>query len=601
MRMDGRADSSPTALRITGYIPEDTGFNAFGYLHPDDLPRALELFTQIRQESNSIITTELRIRHKSGQWIWIEFTVRNLLAEPGINAILVNFRDSTSRKELEEKLRQSEQRFRALTENISDGIMLYDAEGKIIYLSPTVTRLTGYGQEIIGQHAFMFGHPEDIPHATETLMQLMEHPEKSVTSEFHLQHKNGSYIWIESTLRNMLTEPGMNAILVNFKDITARKQSETKFRQLSQAVEQSPISIVITDTAGNIEYVNPRFTQLTGYTFEDVVGRNPRLLKSDQTSIETYTELWTTIKAGREWRGEFINRKKNGEIFIEQASISSVLNSNRVATHFLAIKEDVTERKQLENALIQNEKRFRAMIENSADAIALVDADGIITYMTSAITNISGHPTENYIGHTALEFVHPDDLPKLVDGFTRLLESPGGLTTSLFRSQHMDGSWRWLDITASNQLAEPAVQSIIINFRDVTERRRAEELLKQAEERLRLIVETIPVPILISTQNDGTILFTNAPLGEMVGLPAEELLGRYTPDFYFDPITTAGHARHTEKRRQHTRLRTGPQKGGWHSILGFNFFAAIDLFRPASHVVGAARHNPAQASRNCAG
>lgn len=137
-----------------------------------------------------------------------------------------------------------------------------------------------------------------------------------------------------------------NALLQ--EEIAVRKQNEKQLHKLSHAIEQSPSSIIITDTKGNIEYVNPKFTQLTGYAPEEVIGENPRILKSGTTPLEEYKCLWHTITSGMEWRGEFRNRKKNGDYYWESASISPIKNQEGVITHFVAIKEDITRHKQTE-------------------------------------------------------------------------------------------------------------------------------------------------------------------------------------------------------------------------------------------------------------
>ena len=126
---------------------------------------------------------------------------------------------------------------------------------------------------------------------------------------------------------------------------------QDQLRRLWRALEHSPVSVVITDASGRIEYVNPKFTAVTGYTSEETLGRNPRILKSGETPVEVYADLWRTITAGREWRGELRNRKKNGDLFWEQATISAVRNARGVITRFVAVKEDVTERKEREAAL----------------------------------------------------------------------------------------------------------------------------------------------------------------------------------------------------------------------------------------------------------
>ncbi len=149
---------------------------------------------------------------------------------------------------------------------------------------------------------------------------------------------------------------------VTVENAIRRHQAEEQVRKLTRAVEQSPVSVVITDTEGHIEYVNPKFTGLTGYTADEVLGKNPRLLKSGEQPREFYEQLWTTILAGREWHGEFHNRKKNGELFWELSSISPVRDREGNVTHFVAVKEDVTERKLLE------EERERLISELDAFA-----------------------------------------------------------------------------------------------------------------------------------------------------------------------------------------------------------------------------------------
>lgn len=133
--------------------------------------------------------------------------------------------------------------------------------------------------------------------------------------------------------------------------IRQKAETEQRLSILSRAVEQNPASIVLTDIQGNIEYVNPKFTKLTGYSKSEVLGENPRILKSNVISSEDYKNLWDTITAGKEWRGEFQNRKKNGDIYFESALISPIADDRGNVTHFLAVKEDITERKVAEEVI----------------------------------------------------------------------------------------------------------------------------------------------------------------------------------------------------------------------------------------------------------
>jgi PAS domain S-box-containing protein len=149
---------------------------------------------------------------------------------------------------------------------------------------------------------------------------------------------------------------------VSIHDITERKATERKLRQLSRITEQAPIAIVITNLVGVIEYVNPWFSAITGYSAEEAIGRNPRLLQSGQTPPAVYADLWNTLHAGGVWHGEFHNKKRNGEVFIESAVIAPVLDASGVVSHYVAIKEDVTDQRRHEDALTASLQEKTALL-----------------------------------------------------------------------------------------------------------------------------------------------------------------------------------------------------------------------------------------------
>jgi len=161
-----------------------------------------------------------------------------------------------------------------------------------------------------------------------------------------------------------------NALARAKNEIAEREYAEMELRKLTQAVEQGPASIVLTDLDGNIEYVNPRFTQTTGYCLDESIGINPRILKTDLTPPETYRQLWNTITAGKEWHGEFVNRKKDGSLYYESAIISPITDLNGNATHYLAVKEDITERKRAEEKLHQQNEYLSVLHQITLDLLS---------------------------------------------------------------------------------------------------------------------------------------------------------------------------------------------------------------------------------------
>jgi diguanylate cyclase (GGDEF)-like protein/PAS domain S-box-containing protein len=162
------------------------------------------------------------------------------------------------------------------------------------------------------------------------------------------------------------------------KENEERRRLEMELRKLTRAVEQSPASIVITNLDGSIEYVNPRFTQATGYRFDEVIGQNPRILKTEQTAPGTHSQLWETLIAGKEWRGEFVNRKKDGSFYYESATISPITDLNGIVTHYLAVKEDITERKRAEANELKQHVLTDALRDTAEALNSTLDYNGVL-------------------------------------------------------------------------------------------------------------------------------------------------------------------------------------------------------------------------------
>ena len=178
--------------------------------------------------------------------------------------------------------------------------------------------------------------------------------------------KDGTTFPLEVSMGEMSSDQDRGLVGI-IRDVTERKRLEGELEKLSQAVEQSPASIVITDLDGGIEYVNPKFLQVTGYRPEEVIGENPRFLKSGYSSPKMYKKMWETIAAGKTWRGEFHNKKKNSELYWELASISPIKDKNGIVSHYLAVKEDITRRKAAETQLITSEQELRDLYNRLQD------------------------------------------------------------------------------------------------------------------------------------------------------------------------------------------------------------------------------------------
>jgi PAS domain S-box-containing protein len=268
----------------------------------------------------------------------------------GAQSLIGSFsRDITERVRAEQALREREEQYRLLFNNTPDAVMLTDPRGDILEANPAACAMLGWTEgelRRVGRTGIASGSDPRWEPAV---------GERDRTGQFRgeliYRRKDGTEFPGETSSGVFLDRDGRRRTTTIIRDVTERKRTEEDLRMFSRAMAQSPLSIIITNPAGDIEYVNPKFTEATGYTSSEVIGKNPRLLKSGETPPDEYQRLWDTITAGVTWQGVFQNRKKSGELYWESASISPILDPEGVVTHFLAVKEDITERKRAEEEL----------------------------------------------------------------------------------------------------------------------------------------------------------------------------------------------------------------------------------------------------------
>ncbi|MGE4263081.1 MAG: diguanylate cyclase [Desulfovibrio sp.] len=275
-------------------------------------------------------------------------------------------------------------------------------------------------------------------------------------------------------------EGAAQRMVVLSRDVTAERRSQERILTLSRAVEQSPAIIVITNAQGEIEYVNPSFTAKYGYTFEEAVGQNPRILKSQKHDAAFYQQMWATLAEGRDWVGELCNRAKDGHEIWERASISPVLDETGQVTHYVAVKGDITEQRQVLQALAENEAKIRAMSEASQDGLIMLDDQGRVAFWNRSAEGIFGYSREEALGRKLHDLVTiGEDAARAERAFSSFAETGKGSAVGViteFVTRRKDGT------TFPAELSLGAFQLqgrwwAVGTVRDVTERKRAEALL----------------------------------------------------------------------------------------------------------------------------
>lgn len=299
-------------------------------------------------------------------------------------------------------LETSKENFERIFNHFQDVFYQTDKFGIINMISPSIKRYCDYTpEEVIGKNVRDFYADES--ERQKLLKELLTNDEVN-DFEIKIKTKRNKIIFTSVTshlIKNELGETiGIEGIL---HDRTLQKLMEEETKKLYRAVHCSPTSVVITDSQGKIEYVNPKFENVTGYSFEEAVGQNPRILKSGNKSPEEYNELWQAILSGKEWRGEFKNKKKSGELYWELASISPVKNEEGDITNFVAIKEDITERKEIEEKLKLSEEKINLLVNSMEDIVFTLDCDEKFTGLYGQWIKRANLSSDFFFGKTALE------------------------------------------------------------------------------------------------------------------------------------------------------------------------------------------------------
>jgi PAS domain S-box-containing protein len=374
---------SPAVRQLRGFTPEEAVSQT---MEEAVTPESL-VHIQQALESNlgKFLTNQLDMEYymdeiqqpcKDGRIIWVEVSTKFRFNKLGEIEVVGVSRNIDERKKLEAAIKENEQKFRLLFENSPLGIYIANTRGEILDANPALITILGSPSlEMTKRINVLELQTLQENGYTQQFLKCIE-TKKVITIELPYTTHWGKKVYLSSYLVPMTNTRGnVEKIYTLMEDITLRKQNEEELIKLSLVAKQSPVSIVITNLDGNIEYVNAKFTEVTGYLPEEVLGQNPRILKSGDTPQEGYKSMWETIASENAWSGIFHNKRKNGELYWEKANIMPVKTADGNPLYFLALKEDITEQLKAQDALIESERLLKEALAAKDKFFSIISHD----------------------------------------------------------------------------------------------------------------------------------------------------------------------------------------------------------------------------------
>ncbi len=454
-----------------GYKKKELMGKHISILRPEeDQPEAKEILPETTRGGWK---GELINKRKNGELFPIALITSIVENEKKEEIALIGIaRDITLEKISESKIRESEEKFRLIAESSIAGVYIIQ-DNIFLYVSPAFKQIFGYEIEEIERKLGPkdLTVPEDREIVAANVRKRINEGVPSIQYEFRGLRKDGGRIFVE-VFGSRTIYQGKPAIIGTLIDRTNRAKALQQTEKLSRVVEQSPASVVITNPFGNIEYVNGTFCKSTGYNLEEVIGKNPRIFKSDYHNNKFYEDMWDTLLSGKNWEGEILNKKKNGELYWESVLISPMVNDKGDLTNFIAIKSDITEKKKNEASL----NLLRTLAEHSNDAIEILDPNnGQFLNCNKKAYEDLGYTREEFLSLSLLD-IDPKLDKKTFPETVKMIRKTGSL---LIETIHRQKSGYTFPVEVNITYVKLDQEYIIAVVRDITRRKKSEQEIRR--------------------------------------------------------------------------------------------------------------------------
>jgi PAS domain S-box-containing protein len=415
------------------------------------------------------------------------FEYRNTLRRQDPNEPIIRWtgQDVTERI----KAQEAQAFLASLVESSQDAIIGKTLEGIIVSWNQGAEELYGYrAEEVVGKSVSILAPPDRVDELSQ-LMEKARQGQRFSRCETVRVRKGGSSVNVALTISPVRDGTGkITGVVTISRDITERKLIERQTRLQTAALESAANGIMIADRGGRMLWVNPFFTRLTGYAPSEVIGQNPRVLKSGEHGAAFYRELWNTILSGGVWQGEIVNRRKDGSLYPEEMTITPVRDISGAITHFIAIKQDITERKRAEKALEERTAYLSTLIESSPLGIVVLDTEERIQMSNPAFEKLFLHSRQEMQGANLNELIVPQELMSEGESLARLCLSVGSVHTASRRCRK-DGTLVDVEISGVPLVMGGEPRGILGLYQDITEHKRAEATMAERHRLATLVAD----------------------------------------------------------------------------------------------------------------
>jgi PAS domain S-box-containing protein len=531
---------SPRALELLGYAPEEiVGKTPFDFMPPAEAQRVWNAFEPTWLERKPLELLDNTLVRKDGRLVTVETSGMPVFAEDGTFLGYTGIdRDVTERKQAEEALRESEEKFRLLAETSPAAILIYQ-DGKYVYVNPAAESITGYQRaELLAQAVGDIVHPDYRRQVKQVISQRAQGEGPPMHYELKVLTKDGQERWMDSTTVSIAYGNKPAGLVVAF-DVTERKQAEEALRQekiFTDKLLNAPRDTIFLfePATGQPIRWNQRFAEVSGYNDEEIAGMKAPDDFYDEDDLKKAREVIVRISAEGQGVVELsLVTKQGAHIPFEYAA--TVVETEDGKTLFLSIGRDITERKRAEEALRESEQRFRIMADGSPSPIWVTNAKGERIFANKQYLEYFGVSEQEMKGGEWKPFLHPEDAPTYVESFLSSLKECRPFSAEA-RVRRADGQWRWIESHAEPRLSrEGELLGFVGITQDVTERKRAEEVLRRSEEQFHRLFEDDLTADFITTP-EGEILLCNPAFARTFGFSrAEDVVGTSIVDLYLDP------------------------------------------------------------------